>query len=258
MFTRCQACHTVHPVNAALLAQADGKYRCGKCHKISNALDSLFDQWPQASEELPKHGELPELGNALGSNQAPDPSGESDESADEENLLAEKNAPGGALATIRKIAVPVLWITTSLVLAVVIAFNVADFFGKPLLDNPKLQSLWVTLGVKEEAKQTEFRDLDSIELISREMKPHPSRPGVLLLTATVVNRAELPQVYPKVDVTLLDIRGNRLARKLFSPGDYLKRSSELRDGMTPNAYLTFSIDMLDPGEKAAGFEMQFR
>lgn len=261
MFTRCPACHTVHPVNAALLAQADGKVRCGKCHKVSNALENLFDEWPQASAQRPKPGGLPELGNALGSAHLAGARGHAAgdlEDAEDDDPLGVRKRESGPWATARKILVPALWITSSLVLAVVIAFNVAEFMGKPLQDMPQLHSTLLALGLKEEEKQTEFRDIELIELISREMKPHPSRPGVLLLTATVVNRAELPQVYPKVDVTLVDIRGKRLARKLFSPGDYLKRSSELRDGMAPNAYLTFSIDMIDPGEEAAGFEMLFK
>ena len=43
MYTRCPGCHTVHPVNAALLASGGGRYRCGKCNKVNNALEALFD-----------------------------------------------------------------------------------------------------------------------------------------------------------------------------------------------------------------------
>ena len=52
MYTRCQACHTVHPINAELLSRAAGQYRCGKCKKLSNALDALFDEWPSAGETV--------------------------------------------------------------------------------------------------------------------------------------------------------------------------------------------------------------
>ena len=254
MFTRCPACHTVHPVNATLLAADGGKFRCGKCNKVSNALDSLFDQWPQASDKTRRQGSMPELGNALRRPANPDEAG----AESEETLTDEEAAPSGPLTLARRIAVPVLWIGTGLVLAAVITFNLAEFLGKPLQENPAFQSALVALGMTDRPEENPNQDLDRIELISREMKPHPSRPGVLLLTATVVNRAEFTQPYPKVDITLLDIRGNRLARQLFSPGDYLTRSSDLRDGMATNAYLTFSIDMLDPGEQAVGFEMLFR
>ena len=56
MFTRCPGCHTVHPVNAALLARGGGRYRCGKCNRAGNALDALFDDWPEAGEAPPAAG----------------------------------------------------------------------------------------------------------------------------------------------------------------------------------------------------------
>ena len=53
---------TVHPVNAALLAQGSGRYRCGKCNKTSNALEHLFDDWPAAGDKPAGAGDLPVLG----------------------------------------------------------------------------------------------------------------------------------------------------------------------------------------------------
>ena len=65
MYTRCKGCHTVHPVNASLLARADGKFRCGKCKKTGNALEALFDEWPEAGEKPPETGPIPDLGLAI-------------------------------------------------------------------------------------------------------------------------------------------------------------------------------------------------
>jgi hypothetical protein len=52
-------------VNAALLAQGGGRFRCGKCNKIGNALECLFDEWPAAGEKPPAAGELPVLGLSI-------------------------------------------------------------------------------------------------------------------------------------------------------------------------------------------------
>ena len=65
MFTRCTACHTVHPVNAALLAQGGGRYRCGKCKQVNDALASLFDEWPAAGDRPPTAGDVPVLGLSI-------------------------------------------------------------------------------------------------------------------------------------------------------------------------------------------------
>ena len=65
MHFRCPACSTVHPLNAAVLAQGGGKVRCGKCNATANALDSLFDDWPGPGQKPAARGELPVLGQAI-------------------------------------------------------------------------------------------------------------------------------------------------------------------------------------------------
>ncbi|HLF32411.1 MAG TPA: zinc-ribbon and DUF3426 domain-containing protein [Xanthomonadales bacterium] len=254
MFTRCQACHTVHPLNAALLAQGGGKYRCAKCKKVGNALEALFDEWPDASQAGAPPGQLPELGGSLALGPFNPAVASTDGVMPEAgpDAATESGSPG------RKYLLRISWIAAALALAAVIGLGFADFFQRPVLDHPLVQTALIKLGVKQTPAVAPFRDREQIELLSRELKPHRLRPGVLLLTATIVNRAPRSQSYPDIDVTLLDSRGRRLTRQLFSPGDYLSRSSELRSGMTPNAYLTFSLEMLDPGQEAAGFELQFR
>ncbi len=254
MFTRCHACHTVHPINAELLARGGGKFRCGKCHKVNNALEALFDQWPDASQQGAQAGDLPELGIALSL------SGRGENPDNPEEAAGGSDASGGPTGyqAPRKVWIRVLWITAAVVLTLVVSFNLAVFFQLPVLNHPLLQPALVTLGIKQAANTSPASNAEAIELLARTMEPHPSRPGVLLLTASIVNRAEVRQPYPAVDVTLVDIGGRRLSRKLFKPGDYLTRSAELRSGMAPGGHLTFSLEIEDPGNEATGFELQFR
>ena len=127
-----------------------------------------------------------------------------------------------------------------------------------VVDPATVDKMLIESGLKEAPPTPLFRAPDQIELVSRELKPHPLRSGVLQLTATIVNRASEKQAYPDIDVTLLDVRGRRLSRQLFQPGDYLAHTAELRVGMTPGAYLGLEIELLDPGESAVGFEVQFK
>ena len=232
----------MHAVNAAVLARAGGKFRCGKCQKIGNALEALFDEWPEAKDQGARPGAVPELSLTLPATPETESNGET-EAADSPR---------------RKRLVRVLWLVSALVLAVIITLNVLRFFYQPQDDSPWLQSTLIQLGLKQAAPEPPTHKPGQIELLNREMKPHPFRPGVLLLTATIVNRAAERQAYPDIDVTLLDLQGRQLERQLFKPGDYLSSSAELRSGMSPQAYLTFSLEMLDPGDGATGFELQFR
>jgi hypothetical protein len=234
----------VHPVNAAVLAQGGGRYRCGKCHKTGNALEALFDEWPQARQRGAPAGDLPELGLALSLGPGEEPQAGTPS--------VESDLPPGRLLQ------RAVWIIAAVVLTVVITLNLTRFLQQPLTDTPWLQSTLVRLGVKPAPVQAPFRALDQIKLLSRELKAHPLRPGVLVLTATIVNRAAQSQAYPDIEVTLLDIHSQQLARQVFKPSDYLAQGSDLRRGMTPQAYLALSLEMPDPGDGAAGFELQFR
>ncbi len=252
MYTRCQGCHTVHPVNAVLLSRAKGQYRCGRCKKLANALDALFDEWPSAGEVPAPTGEPPILGGAIALEQPEAPATPDTEEAplpDPTNLSASARKAGPWLR--------VSWIAAGLVLLVGSAYWVGSYFGYINIDRETVDRSLVSLGVKDAPPAAPFRDTGSIELVSREMLSHPSRPRVLLLNATIVNRARQPQPYPEIQVKLFNLDNEVISERRFRPTDYLTSTSTLRDGMTPDAYLRFSLEMLDPGERAVGFELEF-
>jgi predicted Zn finger-like uncharacterized protein len=252
VYTRCPGCHTVHPVNAALLASGGGRYRCGKCNKVSNALEALFDAWPAAGARAPVVGQLPVLGLTLDL-QAAARSRRSADGAD-----AGEEAGAGRRGAGLRWLVRLTWITAALVIAVVVAFQVAEFQGEPLLQRAPLRSAIERLGLMEEPAAAPFRDLERIHVVSRELRSHPTLPGRLRLSATIVNRAARAQPWPDLEITLLDSAGYQVVRKQFSPADYLAADSAAGAGMTPQAYLPLTLDLDDPGRQAVGFELEFR
>ena len=234
MFTRCTACHTVHPVNASLLARGAGKYRCGKCKKLCNALDSLFDEWPRAGDRPPAVGELPVLGMPIDLEDARKARLTPDEAAlrgDTETIPGVPARSGNKLARLT-------WITMALVIAVTVTVKLAEFYQKPLTNQP-------------------FRDLSQIHLVSRDLISHPFQADMLRLTATIVNRAPESQPYPDLEVILLDAGGDPMSTLRFSPPDYLAEGAPADSGMTPQAYLPLILDLPDPGREAVGFELNF-
>ena len=241
MFTRCTACHTVHPVNAGLLARDGGKYRCGKCKKLCNALDSLFDEWPAAGDRPPAPGELPVLGMPI----------------DLDEARKTRLAPDEAAVKKGSKLLRLTWITMALVIAVIITFKLAEFYQAPLLETPFVQSVKSRLGMPDPAAAQPFRDLQQIHLVSRELISHPFQADMLRLSATIVNRAVQTQPYPDLEVILLDASGEPVSKLHFSPKDYLAEGASRDSGMTPQAYLPLVLDLPDPGREAVGFELNF-
>ena len=245
MYTRCPACHAVHAVNAALLAAAGGDYRCAKCSKVSNALECLFDELPVAGDRPPGAGDLPVLGlpiNLEGAARAREGVGSDD---------AGQERPGGR--NTRRLAVRTAWVLAAVIIVGFSAIRLAEFNGQPLFDRENV----ARTGLNREQDGESTRNPDLIQLVRRELRSHPSQPGRLRLSATMVNRAEHRQRYPTIEIALQDASGNTLSTQRFEPPDYLGED-KAGASMAPGAYVPFMVDLDDPGEQAVGFELAFR
>ena len=79
----------------------------------------------------------------------------------------------------------------------------------------------------------------------------------LELSALIRNRAEFTQSLPAIEVTLTDARNRPLARKVFTPADYLASAGEpttrLQEGLAPGGDLAIRIHFEARGISPAGF-----
>jgi predicted Zn finger-like uncharacterized protein len=253
MFTRCPGCSTVHPVNAALLARHGGKYRCSKCDKVSNALDALFDDWPQAGQAGAQPGTMPVLGFELDLEQARQARYDPGSEPAADHAAVSPRTP----SLLSRIVLRAAWLAGGVLVGAIIIFNVAEFAGQPVLEKEEVESALVRVGLKKPAPAAEFRDLDRIHLVSRELTNDPARPGVLRLRATLVNRAAQAQPYPAIEVILNDSEGARVSARRFEAGEYLAMPPGDTPMFASQAYLPLSLELEDPGEQAVGFELKF-
>jgi predicted Zn finger-like uncharacterized protein len=80
---------------------------------------------------------------------------------------------------------------------------------------------------------------------------------VLELTAVIRNRAAYTQALPALEVTLSDTQNRPVARKIFSPADYLAAAGEPRtridEGLAAGADMTIRVHFETRGLQAAGF-----
>ena len=83
-----------------------------------------------------------------------------------------------------------------------------------------------------------------LAVIGTELQAIPGT-DALELTAVIRNRAGFKQALPAVEVTLTDARNRALARKIFTPADYLasagEPSSRLQEGFGPGSDFTIRI-----------------
>ena len=82
-----------------------------------------------------------------------------------------------------------------------------------------------------------------------------ARPGIIQLTATLRNHAGHDLGYPALDLVLTNTKEHTLARRLFTPREYLERGRDVMAGIPANAEITVRLD-LDTGDlNPAGFRL---
>jgi len=99
------------------------------------------------------------------------------------------------------------------------------------------------------------RNPEQVKMISRNIISHPNDNGVLLISASIENKAEHAQPYPYVEVTLLDNEENIIALRRFKPKEYLLNFEN--EIFPANKETSFQLKITDPGKKATRFNFKF-
>ena len=100
-----------------------------------------------------------------------------------------------------------------------------------------------------------WREPTAFAVLARDVRPHPSTPGTLRVTATFRNDARWPQPWPRLRLTLSDVNGNAVATRDFGARDYLgavPTSTELASGQSA----AIAMDIVEPQPRSVAFDFQ--
>lgn len=244
MFTRCPKCETVYSLTAAELAHTRGLVQCGQCSRTYSALSFLFDEWPSGRPQGPAEGPdavPPVLGPGL----------KRDERINDSP--SESNKPGDTNSKPKRRA----WRLVTALLVLVTIAHAAWTFRQPLAESTGITTWTNQTDLSKSEQDGLLKDPAQIQLVSRDMHTHPTRSGILVLSLTFVNLAQDSQVFPDLEVTLLDATNQTVARRRLQPTDYLRPGADITQGLATDVYLPVLLELGDPGEQAVGFEIRF-
>jgi hypothetical protein len=101
-----------------------------------------------------------------------------------------------------------------------------------------------------------WREPSALHLTSRDLRPHPTLPGVLVVSATFRNDAPFAHPWPQLQLSLQNIDHESLGLRRFAPREYL--------GATPATTMigagqsaSIRVEILDPGKRAVAFGFEF-
>lgn len=100
-----------------------------------------------------------------------------------------------------------------------------------------------------------WREPGAFTVLARDVRPHPSTPGTLRVTATFRNDARWPQPWPRVRLTLSDINGHAVAARDFDARDYLGDAPtqvEVRSGQSAS----IAMEVVEPAARSVAFDFE--
>lgn len=148
------------------------------------------------------------------------------------------------------------WGTGVLLLVLLLAAQLAYFKRDWLAahypqSQPALESLCDVLQCKVEL----LADVERIKLESSDLQTDPDQANTVVLTALLRNQAPYRQAYPHLELTLTDSANQPLARRHFTPRDYLAKDVPADPGMPSNEEVAVKLSLELVDVNAVGYKL---
>lgn len=258
--TQCPECATRFRVSDEQLAAHDGMVRCGRCSNVFNAAEKLHNGQPNPQLDLPiaMPEEAPVTGHISGHDEIVAPSiaaiADEPDTLEHQFRLEEVHTEKAAKPARKQRRWP--WIAGSLLLLLIFTSQVFYFYRieiaarlpglKPaLMSYCELLQCTVPLPKKS--------DLMSIE--SSDLEADPLQANIITLSAVLHNRATHLQAYPSLELSLTDIQDKIVARRTFTPSEYLKTGESEKLGLTANNEIGIKLHLDTTDLKPAGYKL---
>lgn len=289
LLTRCPSCRTLFRVTPSQLQARSGTVRCGRCMNVFDAYQALAPEQgntlaaptpapppvaaapvsapaasapaspqapvqPRAADIPPTQGPTPALAPAA------TPSATAPPAVQPQPAPASSDAPAAATPaarSLRKPTVAQMWSGGAVALAVLFAIQLAFGYRSELSAR---YTSWrsaftsicdrlgcsVTLPQRPDLVRIEASDVHMID---------SSRPQLIQLTATLRSYASYDLAYPALDLVLTNANEHALARRIFTPDEYLDQTRDPQSGISANAEITVALDLDTGNLNAAGFRL---
>ncbi len=256
MQTRCPQCQTIAPLEADRPKDEVATFVCASCGASFDAYAHLTDALPPDPVAAVFDADAT-TGNdateAFAKVQPPP--------IDQGELFARPrpaSAPRFARERIRIAQAPQWrwWIASLTLLILLLAiYPIANrnVLARDANWRPTLQKACNTLG----CTLPPWGEMSAFEVTAREVGPHPSVKGALLITVTFHNKAAFAQAWPMLELTFSDVNGRLLGLRRFEPQEYLggaPKTPLIRADQSASA----TLEVVNPGREAVAYNFDFR
>lgn len=244
LITRCQVCATAFRVQRSQLAARGGKVRCGKCGTVFDGVAGLVEEGGELLlfEPSPQLGLFDPARRAAHSAAAFD-----DEDAPLPEFLTKPEPSERS---------PWLWGFLVVVAAAALAAQAAYRYRTEiavLAPGARGVLLSACRLLRCEVPLPRRPELMSIE--SSDLQADSTSPSVMVLTATLRNRAGFSQAFPLLELSLTSAQDRTIARRVLNPKDYVPRGTQMSSGFAAGSELSVRVYIEAASLRPTGYRL---
>lgn len=271
--TLCPHCNTRFKVGAAQLEAHEGMVRCGQCLQAFDARTDFAPEDPNPQLELPIPGDLfdelhahegaaPEnelqtLQEVPIAEQAPQPPPQPHKAVVLQTItLAEQVAQlqddDDYDPQYRKWP----WVLASSIMLLLLLTQATLFFRVDIAARfPAVKPALASICQLFNCSIPLPKNTNLISIESSNLEAHPTFENQITLFALIRNHAAYAQAYPNLELTISDSNDRPLARRKFSPTDYLSPRENEQHGLLANHELNIQLRLNTTSLKPSGYRL---
>ena len=138
---------------------------------------------------------------------------------------------------------------------VIIVLTLLTFRVQLARDHPALKPLLEAACAVFRCEIALPQDAEQLSIEASDLRADPTRPGSIVVNATLRNRARFAQAYPALELTLTDAQNQTVARRVLQPRDYLDKKANVRKGLAPNSVVMLKFNHAAGGNAALGYRL---
>lgn len=254
-FTRCPGCRTVFRVTSAQLTLREGQVRCGHCRTVFDGMANLIRLSPGSAPPLSDDANGP-LTVTLRSAHALEPAGAAPAATAVRAAPAAAAKPADApephvdydqrfawdRPKRRARAATLAYVVGIVVLVAMFAAQLAwhdrDVIAAhfPAM-RPALDRTCALAGCTIKP----LRDIGWLAIDASDLQADPAHKGLLILTATVRNRAPYAVAFPHLELTLTDAQDGVVVRRALAPAEYTSATQDVAKGISGNGEVAVKL-----------------
>lgn len=273
-FTRCPGCKTVFRVTTAQLALREGQVRCGHCRTIFDGTANLIRLAPAAamSGHDPATGPLTvTLRHAHALEPVPAAAGSASLHAGRVTVdaAAKPPAPPPAEPHVdyeqrfawdrpqrRSRAALALYAAATIALLLLFAGQLAWHYRDVLSAHlPSTRPLLARMCGIGGCEIKPLRDIRWLSIDASDLQADPAHKGLLILTATLRNRAPYAVAFPHLELTLTDGQDTVVVRRALAPSEYLGGTQDAAAGIAGNGEVAVKLFVDASATQQSGYRV---